>query len=459
MPTSALRERLSSELLSFAWDEWAQMGVFATPRRRSAWAQDPEALIVFTLEVARDDPRLFDELLDWMVVNDPLLGGWRTRAMCTVPGDEELVAAVLAWVSRHGGRGHVLSRKRPQHDRPPRPLFRGLTTSIADPDEAFAAQGLLRPVVAPSGKSQPPHLLAPINFAFRLRQILGVTARAEIARCLLTTDVQRVTSGVVARAAGYSPRNVNETLALLQGAGVVSMTGVGSEQYYSLDRRRWTAFLGMEPDELPRQRDWPQLLAALRRILRWLSEPETEALSDYLLASRARDLLEAVHIDLVYAGVPVEFGPTVEDALMGLEATVDRALEQLRAPDAPNDGGAIRVAPDRDRRLGRSPLEVYQDKAGAFRWRLKAGNGQIIAVSPDSFTAERLARDSARHFADNAPELEPDVYQDAAGAYRWRVRTANGMLIASSGDSFATRSNARRAAENASRNVRGALRT
>lgn len=49
-----LGQRLSDQLVSFAWDEWAQMGVLATPHRRSPWAQDPEALIVFTREPDKD---------------------------------------------------------------------------------------------------------------------------------------------------------------------------------------------------------------------------------------------------------------------------------------------------------------------------------------------------------------------------------------------------------------------
>jgi hypothetical protein len=77
---TAFSEQLRGQLLGFAWDEWAQMGVSAVPRRVSRWAQDPEALIVFTLEVARSDPRLFDELLDWMLRNESLLTVPRLRA-------------------------------------------------------------------------------------------------------------------------------------------------------------------------------------------------------------------------------------------------------------------------------------------------------------------------------------------------------------------------------------------
>lgn len=40
------------------------------------------------------------------------------------------------------------------------------------------------------------------------------------------------------------------------------------------------------------------------------------------------------------------------------------------------------------------------------------------------------------------------IYPDAGGKYRWRLIAANGQNIASSGESFDSKSNARRAAEN-----------
>jgi uncharacterized protein len=40
------------------------------------------------------------------------------------------------------------------------------------------------------------------------------------------------------------------------------------------------------------------------------------------------------------------------------------------------------------------------------------------------------------------------IYADASGKYRWRLVSSNGQTVASSGESFASRANARRAAEN-----------
>lgn len=41
-----------------------------------------------------------------------------------------------------------------------------------------------------------------------------------------------------------------------------------------------------------------------------------------------------------------------------------------------------------------------------------------------------------------------EVYADVSGKYRWRLKDGNGVKVASSGESFDSRGNARRAAEN-----------
>jgi hypothetical protein len=326
MRASTLRDRLRVALVAYVWDEWAQMGVLAAPRRESAWAQDPEALLVFTFEIARNDPRLFDEVLGWLALNESLISTRRLRAMCLDDTDERLVDSVLRWIGQRRGRTGAPVREGPL---PLEPLFRGLTSPIRDRDQAFANYGFLRPQVAPTAKSQPPDLDRPINFAFRLRQLLGLSARAEAVRYLLTLEAPWATAATVARSAGYAKRNVQEALVSLRTAQVVSAMTVGTEQRYSIDRGRWADFLGVE--RLPAQRDWPQLLGALRRILRWLEQDELAELSMYMRASRARDLLEEIRPDLAYAGIPVSVGANAEAGWEALTETIERGLSVLGA--------------------------------------------------------------------------------------------------------------------------------
>jgi len=41
-----------------------------------------------------------------------------------------------------------------------------------------------------------------------------------------------------------------------------------------------------------------------------------------------------------------------------------------------------------------------------------------------------------------------EIYEDAAGNWRWRLKDGNNVKVATSGESFASESNPRRAAEN-----------
>jgi hypothetical protein len=79
MPISDLSTQLEDALDRFAWEEWAQMGIFATAGLSRQWAQDPEALLLLTFEVARGDARLFDEVLDWLLTNEQLVNLRRLR--------------------------------------------------------------------------------------------------------------------------------------------------------------------------------------------------------------------------------------------------------------------------------------------------------------------------------------------------------------------------------------------
>jgi hypothetical protein len=330
----ALSNRLSDQFVAFGWDQWAQMGLLITPHIRSPWAQDPEALIVFTLEVARAEPRLFDELLDWMLANEALLSVRRLRAMCIDETDRLLLAAALAWLAHERPRARLANAGMVAAPLTLQPLF-GSGIHVSEPDEDFASAGWLRPALSPSHKSQPPDPNAPINLAFRLRQILGVGVRAEVVRILLTTQAPWMNAQTLARSTGYAKRNVHDALTGLSAAGVVSAFAVNAEQRYTADRPGWAALLGSEPDELPVHRDWPQLLAVLRRMLRWSEQPDLATTSDYLRVSRARDLLEAISSDLAFAGIPTHSSPSPDGTWHSLEEVCERLFAIVREGHAP----------------------------------------------------------------------------------------------------------------------------
>ena len=50
---------------------------------------------------------------------------------------------------------------------------------------------------------------------------------------------------------------------------------------------------------------------------------------------------------------------------------------------------------------------VYQDKAGEWRWKRVAGNGEVVADSGEGYSRERDAYRAAQAFvAPDSPEVE-----------------------------------------------------
>jgi hypothetical protein len=307
MKAAALRDELLADLRELAWDEWSQLGVSGSaPPRREERAVDPEALLLLTLEVARSEPRLFDEVLDWLALNEPLVSTQRLRNLCVTETDRALANSALAWVARARRRESQDAGTAASAAGDPEPLFPSLATPTRELDPAFSRYGLARTPLSRSHKSQPPRFKDPISFAFRLRRLLGVGVRAEVVRILLTIRAPRISGRVIAASAGFAQRNVREGLTQLHDAGVITAVDVSDDRHYSIAYEDWANLLGFEntPD-LPLHYDWIPAYRALTAIVRWLQQPGLDDLSDYLLASQARTLVAAIESDLGYIGVPV----------------------------------------------------------------------------------------------------------------------------------------------------------
>jgi hypothetical protein len=309
MKAETLRAEVVTALQELAWDQWSQLGVSgATPSHGEERAADPEALLLFTLEIGRTDPRLFDEVLDWLALNEPLMSVHRLRNLCANPTDRALVDAALDWVAgvRHRKQPPA-GTKQPEPPTELQALFHDIPPPRSDLDPAFARHGFARVPLSPSDKSQPPRFRTPISFAFRLRRLLGVGVRAEVIRALLTIRRPRLSGKVVTASAAFAQRNVREGLTQLLEAGVIDVVQVADERYYTIEFKDWTALLGLDnAPGLPLHFDWIPTYRALTQITRWLQQPGLDELTPFLRASQARTLTDKLRSDLRYADIPVE---------------------------------------------------------------------------------------------------------------------------------------------------------
>lgn len=112
----------------------------------------------------------------------------------------------------------------------------------------------------------------------------------------------------------------------------------------------------------------------------------------------------------------------------------------------------IKVAPEAkfadltvDQEATNPKFELYEDKAGEYRFRLKARNGEIIAAS-EGYKTKSACENGIESVRKNAPiaNLEDqtaenyetatnpkfEMYEDKGGAYRFRLKSRNGQIIA-----------------------------
>ncbi len=330
-------EALRSRLISFAWDQWSQMGVSGSTERHDRWSIDPEALLVFTLCVARREPRLFDEVLDWMRLNLDLISAQRLRNFANDDPGKRLASAALSWASAHSTK---VTRQTPtpaRASKEPESLFIRATGTmrVREPDPIFVNYGFLRPRAEPSHKSSPPARRVPINLSFRLRDLFGVGSRAEVVRVLLLLPGAEPRTREIVRAAGYSRQNVHEALNALVSAGVVFMRQKGPrDRWYALDIDRWANLLDVPMHELPYFVEWPRLLGVLWELLSWAESVEARDLSEYMMGSEARQFVAGHEIDLRALGakLPDERRFLGADYWAPFELMVVDALTQRLAP-------------------------------------------------------------------------------------------------------------------------------
>ncbi len=88
-------------------------------------------------------------------------------------------------------------------------------------------------------------------------------------------------------------------------------------------------------------------------------------------------------------------------------------------------------------------FQVYKDAAGKFRFRLRAGNNQIIAVG-EAYEQRASCINGIKSIQKNCsaeiedltikgrkvPNPKYQIYKDAAGEFRFRLKAANGEIIA-----------------------------
>jgi len=327
---------LADTVTGILWSQWAALGAYleAEPARKSII--DPEALLVATCAFGRSDARLFDEAMDWILVNHELLKPWRLKRIsrCFGPEVQRTLGAVLDFAAEQTQRNlfpgvreearaalsqveteELFLREQGRYTKP---------STHRQPDLVFARWKLLRGKPRIRGHSGTPDLANPANLMLRLRDYYGAEARADVMTYLLT-EPGGSSCGIAAKIK-YQQGGVYDVLESLVKAGIAQKRGGRGQAYYWIDQKRVATSLGLGPKR-PAFVAWGDVFCAFYSVLEDLRTHQDEYRDEFLASERMRDLILKVVPMLRNAG---------------------EALSRLPAPDVkrqagPEHGKALRV--------------------------------------------------------------------------------------------------------------------
>ncbi len=150
--------------------------------------------------------------------------------------------------------------------------------------------------------------------------------------------------------------------------------------------------------------------------------------------------------------------------LLRIETSPEEA-DAIAADDGPEPEDAdepdVAVPSDDEALASMATFELFEDSAGEWRWRLRHDNGNVIGDSGEGYASKSnakraLARVREHVAAADYLRVDPaafEMFQDRAGEWRWRLIHENGNILADSGEGYSSRSKARQGLESVRSNV------
>lgn len=313
-------ENISKGVLDILWSQWSTLGAYLTTEKTTTVVVDPEAALVGTCSIGRADPRLFDEVLDWMTVNYGLIKTARVTRFAKDDTEEtaRTVAAVADYTSRVVGReilGSIVRQERNRfvhrEARESESLFRrsasdtGSRVTARQLDSKFLEWGFKRGEIETRNHSGTPDLNNPANVMLLMRAHYGKSARAEILTYLLAG--QPANSYQVARMTGYNQSTAYRELAAMSRGGLVMKEGRGKSTQFWVDRDRLAHSLWHTGSRtVPVYFNWADVYRAFADAIETLDEIAIKEPGNVLRVEACVDLSERIVPLIRGAGEPLK---------------------------------------------------------------------------------------------------------------------------------------------------------
>jgi len=263
---------------------------------------------------------LFDEVLDWMIVNHELIKSSRVTQLVKGHTEEtaRTVAAVADYTSWVVGKEILDSIIRQERNkivrretRKSENLFRRSAFDIKSKattrklDSKFLEWGFKRSEIVTRGHSGTPSINNPANVMLLMRAHYGKSAKAEILTYLLAG--QPASSYQIARMTGYNQSTVYRELAAMSAGGLVMREGRGKSTQFWLDRDRLAYSLwSTESRNVPVFLNWADIFRAFEYAMATLNEIATKKSGNVLKVEACIDLSERIVPLIRGAGEPLK---------------------------------------------------------------------------------------------------------------------------------------------------------
>jgi hypothetical protein len=315
MSRKSFRGRFLETVLSFFWREWSILGAAGGARSADHWAIDPEALLVHSLSFARYEPRLFDEILEWLVLNGRWIDLQRLRGIARRrPAPYSRLLGAVAELLSRSAKGdqrkwlRLAHMAKPTGAIPEEALFSTKKGEPYPPPKAtadeFKEYGFLRSSFVSRKSARPVPVNPASTIRFFLRALFGIGSRSECILYLLTHEAGHPAE--IAQSIGISIRGVQDALIELSQSGSIltRVKGKRKTEYWLLQNRWWEFIRGKGFNETdgPVWVNWIDLLSGLANAWDVVNNSEASD-SNYMRSSILRDSIDAISTEIARSGL------------------------------------------------------------------------------------------------------------------------------------------------------------
>ncbi len=292
------RKHFQEAVLDLLWAQWTSLGAPGNSVPYSKAVIDPEALILFTCTLGRNDPRVFDAMMSWISKYQKSLNAGRLKRMLSqrkLEGGNVFCAVLEALSLTEPKWNSIFSQPACGVSEP---LYHYGNPIAGQEDPVFSSRGYLCPTVEITQDIYNFNPISPSNLIMTLRAVFGVNSRSEVLAYLLTNT--EANSRRIALDTYFLPKTIYNTLLEMEMSGRLRKRIQGRAALYSLKDTFWKQeFLREKVDIV--WFNWPLIFRILERIWKVLLRLEAMEVDSIDRTAEVILLFNGIEDDLSYA--------------------------------------------------------------------------------------------------------------------------------------------------------------